>query len=351
MKKMPGQSPKVKKRKKRQNNAGGFAGMVPVPMGGMMPMGGMFGGMQMIPVGNLAGGWSNNWGGGPPKKKQRKNKKGDSKPTKKATVGIGSGGKPKQGNKGKKQKFNKNKKQNQNQGQSFGNFASGFGAQATIAVQIDKFTVGAIIGKGGETIKKLKAQTGCNFDIKQPEDRSSDVPRVVKVSGSTQSVAKGLIGVARIIAQKAQSLQFKLTILIPQNKVGIVIGKGGATIKDIRKGTKVRIQIPDDSQNFYDIGQAKPTVVFGGQKDVCTVLKRLTKVLAHQVGTGGGQAMNFGGMTAMPQGAQMMMLNGQMVMVQPVGSPMNPMQLMTGARKVFKGKRKGKGKKGGKQKK
>ncbi|OMO66933.1 hypothetical protein CCACVL1_20926 [Corchorus capsularis] len=86
-------------------------------------------------------------------------------------------------------------------------------------IDIPQIRVGVIIGKNGETIKYLQLQSGAKI----------------------QAEAGGSGIVSRRLTGQAGSEHFEMQI--PNNKVGLVIGKGGETIKSMQARTGARIQV------------------------------------------------------------------------------------------------------------
>jgi polyribonucleotide nucleotidyltransferase len=103
-------------------------------------------------------------------------------------------------------------------------------------------SVAAIIGKGGETIKKIQADTKAKLDIQKGDDGSSSV----KISGdSASAVAKGVEAVKAILAKSAGfgggGAATAKAVVNAGEKMAAVIGRGGATIKFIGAQSGARI--------------------------------------------------------------------------------------------------------------
>ncbi|XP_069623393.1 far upstream element-binding protein 2 isoform X2 [Ranitomeya imitator] len=119
--------------------------------------------------------------------------------------------------------------------------------------------VGLIIGRGGEQINKIQQESACKVQI-SPD--SGGLPeRVVSLTGSPDSVQKAKMMLDDIVARgrggapgqfhdnangQNGSLQ---EIMIPAGKAGLIIGKGGETIKQLQERAGVKmILIQDGSQ-------------------------------------------------------------------------------------------------------
>ncbi|KAG8375654.1 hypothetical protein BUALT_Bualt10G0122800 [Buddleja alternifolia] len=128
----------------------------------------------------------------------------------------------------------------------------------TKRIEIPNGRVGVIIGKGGETIKYLQLQSGAKIQVTRDMDADpNSTTRGVELMGTPDQVAKaeqlisdvlseadtggsGLVS-RRLTGQQSGAEQFVMKV--PNNKVGLVIGKGGETIKNMQVTTGARIQV------------------------------------------------------------------------------------------------------------
>ncbi|XP_076926204.1 uncharacterized protein LOC143589272 [Bidens hawaiensis] len=125
-------------------------------------------------------------------------------------------------------------------------------------IEIPNGKVGVIIGKAGETIKYLQLQSGAKIQITRDTDADPhSLTRDVDISGSADAIAKaeqlikdvlaeaesGGSGTVsrRVSGQSGGGEQFVMKV--PNKKVGLVIGKGGETIKSMQATTGARIQV------------------------------------------------------------------------------------------------------------
>ncbi|KAL6980064.1 hypothetical protein U1Q18_021715 [Sarracenia purpurea var. burkii] len=130
-----------------------------------------------------------------------------------------------------------------------------YGYQGTSKkIDIPNGRVGVIIGKGGETIKYLQLQSGAKIQVTRDMDADPYSPtRMVELMGTPDQIAKaeqllcdaesGGSGIVsrRLTGQQSGAEQFVMQI--PNNKVGLVIGKGGETIKNMQASSGARIQV------------------------------------------------------------------------------------------------------------
>ncbi|KAJ0248216.1 Uncharacterized protein HA466_0153510 [Hirschfeldia incana] len=135
---------------------------------------------------------------------------------------------------------------------SYGSFTG-----STKKIDIPNMRVGVIIGKGGETIKSLQLQSGAKIQVTRDMDADPNAAtRTVDLTGTPDQISRaeelinevlqeaesgGTVGSGGGSRRMGGADQFVMKI--PNNKVGLVIGKGGETIKSMQAQTGARIQI------------------------------------------------------------------------------------------------------------
>ncbi|KAK9742023.1 hypothetical protein RND81_03G143700 [Saponaria officinalis] len=135
--------------------------------------------------------------------------------------------------------------------------AHGYSGASSRKIEIPNARVGVIIGKSGETIKYLQNQSGARIQITRDSEHDPHaVNRQVELMGTQDQIARaeqlihdviaeadtgGPGSVSRKVPSAPGAEQFVMKVA--SNKVGLVIGKGGETIKGIqaRSGAKVQV--------------------------------------------------------------------------------------------------------------
>lgn len=133
--------------------------------------------------------------------------------------------------------------------------------------------VGIIIGKGGMTIKGVQERTRSTVQIPQGPDADNPAVRTLIIGAETQdSVIQAQQEILLVIqAQHQNALNAynapsnSLAVIVPDDKVGIVIGKGGISIKEIQTRLQVKVHIPQGP----DVGSFPPvrTISIIGQPE------------------------------------------------------------------------------------
>uniref|UniRef100_A0A7S0YAY8 WW domain-containing protein n=1 Tax=Polytomella parva TaxID=51329 RepID=A0A7S0YAY8_9CHLO len=123
----------------------------------------------------------------------------------------------------------------------------------TRQIECPKFHVGRVIGRGGENIRLMQRASGATIMVIQ--DVPEGQPCLVKITGLPRAVEIAVNLVTYLTSSENVSIQSAIqkfglgktkVISCPKIKVGCVIGRGGATIKDLQKRNLVSIEVKQD---------------------------------------------------------------------------------------------------------
>jgi far upstream element-binding protein len=122
-------------------------------------------------------------------------------------------------------------------------------SQEASQIMVPDRTVGLIIGRGGETIRDLQERSGCHINI-VGEQKSVNGLRPVNLIGSPQAAALAKELILEIVASDEKGAapvvsneKINDSIRVPSDAVGLVIGKGGETIKEIQASTGCKVNV------------------------------------------------------------------------------------------------------------
>jgi len=96
--------------------------------------------------------------------------------------------------------------------------------------------IGRVIGKGGESVKKIRVESGANVDIPKA---SNSYDRIVFVRGNVTQICNAIGLIIDIVCEENPMI----SILAEHRNLGALIGKQGANIKQIREETQANINI------------------------------------------------------------------------------------------------------------
>ncbi|XP_057702369.1 poly(rC)-binding protein 2-like isoform X2 [Corythoichthys intestinalis] len=197
----------------------------------------------------------------------------------------------------------------------------GLNVTLTIRLLMHGKEVGSIIGKKGESVKKMREESGARINISEgncPE-------RIITLAGPTTAIFKAF---SMIIDKLEEDISSSMTnstatgkppvtlrIVVPASQCGSLIGKGGSKIKEIRESTNAQVQVagdmlPNSTERAISIA-GPPQSIIECVKQICVVMlesppKGVTipyrpKPSGSPVIFAGGQAYAVQGQHAIPQ--------------------------------------------------
>ncbi|XP_063284037.1 far upstream element-binding protein 1 isoform X5 [Pelobates fuscus] len=156
--------------------------------------------------------------------------------------------------------------------------------------------VGFIIGRGGEQISRIQQESGCKIQIAPDSGGMPD--RSCMLTGTPDSVQGAKRLLEQIVEKGRPTPGFHhgdgpgnavQEIMIPSSKAGLVIGKGGETIKQLQERAGVKmVMIQDGPQNT---GSDKPLRITGDPYKVQQA-KEMVMELIHEQGGGFREVRN-----------------------------------------------------------
>ncbi|KAJ3378150.1 Far upstream element-binding protein 1 [Entophlyctis sp. JEL0112] len=140
-----------------------------------------------------------------------------------------------------------------------GSGAPSAGSKITREITIPTDMVGLIIGRGGETLKRIQAETGV-LKIQFNQDRETpSTERTTTLIGSEADVEKAAKMIQELVsgghrggigsllggggASHYGPKGSMVTMEVPGDRIGLVIGKGGETIRSLQQTTGARITV------------------------------------------------------------------------------------------------------------
>lgn len=180
---------------------------------------------------------------------------------------------------------------------SFSSYNSNYHSSSK-KIDIPNGRVGVIIGKGGDTIKYLQVQSGAKIQVTRDMDADPNSPtRSVEIQGTPEQIARAEQLITEVLAQAdagvseivsgrrpggpaqpgAETYQMK----IGNNKVGLVIGKGGETIKSMQAKSGARIQVIPLHLPPGDTSTERTVYVDGTEEQIEVAKQLLNEILSE----------------------------------------------------------------------
>lgn len=119
-----------------------------------------------------------------------------------------------------------------------------------LRVLVSSDMVGAIIGRGGATIRNITQQSRARVDVhsyRKMEQHSQSQEKAITVYGQPENCTAACKRILEVMEEEAMNVgkpqEICLKILAHNNLIGRIIGKQGGTIKKIMEDTETRITV------------------------------------------------------------------------------------------------------------
>jgi len=157
--------------------------------------------------------------------------------------------------------------------------------------------VGLIIGRGGENIMRMQRETGCRIQITQSIPGTKERPCTLSGTQEQIEVCKNMLHEI-IHRSKAGTLnnsfnvgpngmgmgdagsEKSIEMQIPPDKCGLIIGKGGETIKMLQQNLGVKMLLIQESTE--NIGSPKPLRISGQHGNVENAVNAVQQMMAQR---------------------------------------------------------------------
>lgn len=137
-------------------------------------------------------------------------------------------------------------------------------------IQIESSLVGLIIGRQGENLRRIEADSNCRVQFLAPTDGGPGPYRQCKISGPRHRRGEVKDAINRIIddsgmgalnrpekprdpnkggATALREGEDHMQIMVPDRTVGLIIGRGGETIRDLQERSGCHINIVGESKS------------------------------------------------------------------------------------------------------
>ena len=116
----------------------------------------------------------------------------------------------------------------------------------------DEFVSG-IINRGGEGVNEIKrlCSVAVSFQKRDQMQALGISERKCQIKGSIASITQAIYLIMFCMLKMSGLQQISFCLLIEHKNAGIVIGKGGATFKELRERTGVRLEIEPQSHPVH----------------------------------------------------------------------------------------------------
>ncbi|XP_024115696.1 far upstream element-binding protein 2 [Oryzias melastigma] len=154
--------------------------------------------------------------------------------------------------------------------------------------------VGLIIGRGGEQINKIQHESGCKVQI--AHDSAGLPERSISLTGSLDAIQRARALIDEIVSRGHEpsngqpgSMQ---EMIIPAGKAGLIIGKGGETIKQLQERAGVKMILIQDGSQPPNVD--KPLRIIGDPYKVQQAKDMVNEILRERDHAGFGERSEYG---------------------------------------------------------
>jgi rRNA processing protein Krr1/Pno1 len=143
-------------------------------------------------------------------------------------------------------------------------------------VTVDPKLIGLILGKNAETLRTIQSKT--NTRINLPDKGTTAKTAKITIVGEKDGVKLAKATLKQLITDGFSPLTHegyvKVDIVYPKERLGLLIGPNGQTIKSIQGNTKTRINIPDKTSNSQYVSVVgQPAGVAQAEKEILRLLE------------------------------------------------------------------------------
>ncbi|XP_076864207.1 poly(rC)-binding protein 4 isoform X4 [Brachyhypopomus gauderio] len=164
--------------------------------------------------------------------------------------------------------------------QDFGD--GGMNVTLTLRLLMHGKEVGSIIGKKGETVKRIREESNARVNISE----GSCPERIITITGPTECVFRAFTMITIKLEEDLLALvangtvtskpPVTLRLVIPASQCGSLIGKGGSKIKEIRESTGAQVQVAGD---LLPNSTERGVTISGSQEAIIQCVKLICTVI------------------------------------------------------------------------
>ncbi|ETV92722.1 hypothetical protein H310_13149 [Aphanomyces invadans] len=166
----------------------------------------------------------------------------------------------------------------------------------TMKLSVPNDKVGLIIGRQGSTVKGVQQRSGASIVIPPAPDTENPGLRTLMITGSHDAREKARQEIQLLVSDQHSLVPAGTNVIymqIPNDRVGIVIGRGGSTIKAVQDRNNVRVQIP----NVVDPGSMPEvrtiTISASNMESIAMAKAEIDAILLGDEGSGGGRNSRY----------------------------------------------------------
>jgi far upstream element-binding protein len=186
------------------------------------------------------------------------------------------------------------------------------GDQGTEAIMVDSNLVGLIIGRAGENLRRVEADTQTRVQFMAAGIDGNPNQRQCKITGTRAARENAKAEIARIVEENGSSNRAgqerqgakqpgsqqpalrtgedSTQMMVPNRTVGLIIGRGGETIRDLQERSGCHVNIVGEDKSINGL---RPVNLIG-TKEAAAIAKELILEIVDSDNKSMGQGANAG---------------------------------------------------------
>ncbi|PMB72749.1 Far upstream element-binding protein 3 [Beauveria bassiana] len=187
--------------------------------------------------------------------------------------------------------------------------SGGGGDENSETIQIESSLVGLIIGRNGENLRRIEGESNCRVQFLSPADGgpfrqcriTGPAPRRAEVKDAINRIIEdsGMGALNRAEEKSSQGAagglrdgEDHMQIMVPDRTVGLIIGRGGETIRDLQERSGCHINIVHESKSVNGLRPVNligtPTATARAKESILEIVDSDSRADAPQGGALGG---------------------------------------------------------------
>jgi len=160
---------------------------------------------------------------------------------------------------------------------------------------------GLIIGKGGKTIAELRSSSGTNIMMSKNTEVYPDTQdRVSLITGSKTAISDVVQLLVKKIKDRAEELgesgrDMTLKVVVPNSTIGMVIGKGGETVKEMKQNSGCTILISNKEEQKVP---ERVITLAGDSRSIQAAVDMILEKIEKDPNSGSYQNINYSSTTS-----------------------------------------------------
>lgn len=165
-----------------------------------------------------------------------------------------------------------------------------FNNRKTVEMRVPSHRAGLVIGHHGETLRRIEKMSQCKVQFEQ-HFHPNDSERRLTITGLPEDIEEAQRLIKEKVEDPGQAAAARFPTIqmpIPQSRVGLVIGKGGETIRELQERSGARITVQPETQLEYNAPPPTERIIniTGDEENIQRAKELINDLLNGQIRSG-----------------------------------------------------------------